>query len=229
MNTVANIILLFAVFFAGSVRTENPKPANADWNNTTLNTAARVNYLSPLEKEMIFEINKLRSNPAEYAREYIAPLAGKYQRRLLYYPGDDPLRTKEGVSALRECVRELKRQNPLPLLYPSLGLSRAANDHVKDQSRTGRIGHQGSDRSNSKDRIERYGSWGISIAENIAYGGMNARQVIIYLLIDDGVRDRGHRKNFLNPDFKRVGVATGSHPEYGNMSVMEFAGAFADK
>ena len=228
MNTVVSFILLFVVFFTGWVKTGNIKPANADWNNSTLNTAARVNYLSPLEKEMIFEINKLRSNPAEYAREYIAPLAGKYQRRLLYYPGDKPLLTKEGVSALKECVRELKKQKSLPLVYPSSGLSNAANDHVKDQSQTGRLGHRGSDNSNSKTRMERYGTWKVSIAENIAYGGMNARQVIIYLLIDDGVRDRGHRKNFLNPDFRSVGVATGSHPGYGNMTVMDFAGAFKD-
>lgn len=229
MNTVVSFILLFVVFFTGLVKTGNIKPANADWNNSTLNTTARVNYLSPLEKEMIFEINKLRSNPAEYATEYIAPLAGKYQRRLLYYPGDKPLLTKEGVAALKECVRELKKQKALPLLYPSPGLSSAANDHVKDQSRTGRLGHLGSDNSNSKTRMERYGTWKVSIAENIAYGGMNARQVIIYLLIDDGVRDRGHRKNFLNPDFRSVGVATGRHPGYGNMTVMDFAGAFKDK
>ena len=229
MNTVVNIILLFAVFFTGSVRTESPKPANTDWNNTTLNTAARVNYLSPLEKDIVFEINKLRSNPAEYANEYIAPLAKRYQRRILYYPGDKPLLTREGISALNECIRELKRQKPLPLVYPSAGLSKAANDHVKDQSRTGQTGHLGSDRSHSKDRIERYGTWGVRIAENIAYGGMNAKQVVVYLLIDDGVRDRGHRKNFLNSDFKQVGVATGIHPGYGNMTVMEFAGKFAEK
>ena len=229
MNSVANIILLFVVFLTSSVKTENINPANTDWNNSTLNTAARVNYLSPLEKEMIFEINKLRSNPAEYAMEYIAPLTGKFQRKLLYYPGDKPLQTKEGASALRECIRELKNQKPLPLLYPSLGLSRAAGDHVKDQSQTGRIGHRGSDHSSSKARIERHGIWKTKIAENIAYGGINARQVVIYLLIDDGVRDRGHRKNFLDPKFKRIGIATGSHPDYGNMTVMDFAGDFIDQ
>jgi uncharacterized protein YkwD len=69
----------------------------------------------------------------------------------------------------------------------------------------------------------------VRIAENIAYGGTSARQVIIYLLIDDGVQDRGHRKNFIQPEFKTVGVSVGFHPEYKTMCVMDFAGFFVDK
>jgi uncharacterized protein YkwD len=211
-----------------AVSADKPEISGLDWDTQILNTAVNVNYLSSLEKEIIFEINKLRSNPAQYARDYITPLASHYQRNILHYPGDKPLRTKEGVQALNECVNELRRQKPLPLVYPSTGLTKAARDHVKDQSRTGQIGHRGSDRSMSKERIERYGDWNIRIAENIAYGGTTARQIVIYLLIDDGVSDRGHRKTFLHPDFKVIGVATGSHPEYKTMSVMEFAGGFIE-
>ncbi len=228
MKKVIIIVLLLGVYsginFAGVVTLPN-----FEGDNSVLNTAVSANYLSQLEKEIVFEINKLRSNPAEYAEKYIAPLAKRYNRNMLYYPNDKPLRTKEGVRALNECVRELKRQKSLPLVYPNRGLSNAAEDHVKDQSRTGRIGHNGSDRSNTKTRIERYGQWNIRIAENIAYGGITAQQIVIYLLIDDGVRDRGHRKTFLQADLKMVGVATGKHPHYGTMSVMDFAGAFIEK
>jgi hypothetical protein len=199
---------------------------NSAWNAAELNTAANANYLTTLEKKIIFETNKLRSNPAKYAEEYIEPLAKNYKRKLLYYPGDKPLMTREGVSALHECVRALKKQSALPVMYPSAGLSKAAEDHVKDQSRSGKTGHTGGDRSTSRQRIERYGDWNIRIAENIAYGGISARQIVIYLLIDDSVKSRGHRKNFLHPDFKVVGVATGPHPTYRSMTVMDFAGSF---
>ena len=228
MKKVIIIVLLLGIY-SGLNYAGNFAIQNFEGDNNILNTAANANYLSQLEKEIIFEINKLRSNPAEYAEKYVAPLAKKYNRNILYYPEDKPLRTKEGVRALNECVRELRRQKSLPLVYPSEGLSKAAGDHVKDQSRTGRIGHFGSDRSNTKTRIERYGQWNIRIAENIAYGGITAQQIVIYLLIDDGVRDRGHRKTFLQPDFKMVGVATGKHPQFGTMSVMDFAGVFAEK
>jgi len=201
----------------------------ADWNYSLLNTAETASYLTPLEKDIILEINKLRSDPARYANNYIAPLAKNYKNKLLYYPGDKPLLTREGVAALHECVRDLKAQSPLPVLFPDIGLSKAADDHVKDQSRTGRTGHTGSDRSGFRERIERYGDWKVRIAENIAYGGSSARQIVIYLLIDDGIKNRGHRKNFLNPDIRLVGVATGSHPSYSVMSVMDFATTFRAK
>jgi len=197
-------------------------------NSDNLNTAANAGYLSPIEKEIIYEINLFRSNPSGYAEKYIAPLAESYKGKLLNYPNDKPIMTNEGVKALNECIRELKKANPVSVVYPSQGLSKAAKDHVKDQSVTGKTGHNGSDRSNSKTRIERYGTWKTRIAENIAYGGISARQVVIYLLVDDGVPGRGHRKNLLHPDFQTVGVAAGKHPVYGEMYVMDFAGSFVD-
>lgn len=199
---------------------------NSGWDIAGLNTAADVKYLTDIEKELILEINKFRNDPKRYAEEYIAPLAEHYDRRILHYPGDHPLMTNEGVSALRECVRVLKKQQPLPIMHPSYGLSRAARDHVTDQSKTGKTGHDGSDGSNMRDRVERYGKWQVRIAENIAYGAKTARQIVVYLLIDDGVRDRGHRVNFLNPDFNTIGVSVGPHPQYNVMSVMDFAGGY---
>jgi uncharacterized protein YkwD len=212
------LIVFMQLFLAGA--------SERSWNIAELHTASEADYLTDIEKEIILEINKLRSDPARYAEEYIAPLAKKFDRKVLYYPGDNPLQTNEGVSAVHECVKELKRQQPLPLIYPSAGLTKAARDHVKDQSKTGKTGHTGGDRSSMRNRVERYGKWHSSIAENIAYGAKTARQIVVYLLIDDGVRDRGHRKNMLNPGFKMIGVATGSHPAYGIMSVMDFAGGY---
>ena len=214
------LIILLQILFINI----SASPPAYTWEISKLNTASDANYLSTFEKKIILEINKLRSDPPRYAKEFIAPLARLYKNKLLYYPGDLPLLTKEGVSALHECVRELKQHRTLPSLYPDYKLTLAARDHVRDQSKTGRTGHLGNDKSSMRDRIERYGKWNTRIAENIAYGGRSAQQIIIYLLIDDGIRDRGHRKNFLNPELKIVGVATGRHPEYEIMSVMDFAG-----
>lgn len=224
MKKRLTFLLIVLTSFTFANETVNDK--NSAWNAAELNTAANANYLTTLEKEIILETNKLRSNPAKYAEEYIEPLAKNYKRKLLYYPGDKPVLTREGVSALHECVRALKKQPALPVMHPSAGLSKAAEDHVKDQSESGKTGHTGRDRSTSRQRIERYGDWDIRIAENIAYGGISARQIVIYLLIDDGVKSRGHRKNFFHPDFRVLGVATGSHPTYRTMTVMDFAGSF---
>lgn len=218
-------ILLFIFFlFHQAVAQYSITDAETETDPDKIISAA--GYLSQPEKDIIIEINLLRADPARYAERHIAPLARHYNRKMLYYPGDKPLLTKEGVSALHECVRVLKQHRPLPLLIPDKGLSMAAREHVKDQSKTGKTGHNGSDNSTMRNRIERYGSWKIRIGENIAYGGINARQIVIYLLIDDGISHRGHRKNFLNPEFRKAGIATGNHPEYGIMSVMDFAGEF---
>nr|WP_319265704.1 CAP domain-containing protein [uncultured Draconibacterium sp.] len=202
---------------------------NEELKDRTLNTAADVNYLSELEKEVVYEINLFRSNPSEYAEKYIAPLAQYYDKKILHYPGDKSIMTQEGVSALHECVRVLKKATPAPVLFPDKLLTKAANDHQNDQAKTGQTGHIGRDRSNSKDRIERYGKWQARIAENIAYGNTSAQQIVIFLLIDDGVKSRGHRANLLQPDFKRIGVACGTHPRYSTMCVMDFAGGMENK
>ncbi len=221
------VIFLLIILSSLPALSRNSKTGHdTGWDARLLNTAASVTYLNQFEKEIIFEINKLRSNPPRYASEYIAPLAEHYRKKILYYPGDKPLLTREGVRALHECVRELKKQPPLPLLYPRKGLSRAARDHARDQSKTGATGHRGADGSGFRDRIERHGDWNVRIAENIAYGGTSAQQVVIYLLIDDGVPGRGHRINFLTPEFKTIGVATEDHPGYNVITVMDFAGNF---
>jgi uncharacterized protein YkwD len=193
-----------------------------------LNTAANVGYLSPIEKEIVLEINRFRANPAAYAKKYIAPLAKHYQRKVLYYPNDQPILTKEGVRALNECVRVLKKATPQSIIFPDKKLTKAANDHQKDQEKTGKTGHTGSDHSNLKKRIERYGKWQVRIGENIAYGNSSARQVVIFLLIDDGVKNRGHRNSLLHPAFNAVGVSFGHHPVYSTMCVMDFAGGMGE-
>ncbi len=67
-----------------------------NYSKTTdkLNTAEKVRYLSFIEKEVIYEINLFRSNPAKYAKDYIAPLAKYYHKKILYYPNDKPILTK---------------------------------------------------------------------------------------------------------------------------------------
>ena len=198
-------------------------------NRNNLNTAANANYLTTLEKEVIYEINLFRANPAQYTEKYIAPLAKYYDKKILHYPNDTPIQTIEGIKALNECVRVLKNATTIPALNPDQKLSNAARDHQRDQQKSGRTGHTGSDQSNLKQRIERYGKWQFTIGENIAYGNSSARQIVVFLLIDDGVKSRGHRTTLLNPNFKLVGVACGKHPVYNTMCVLDFAGGMTEK
>ncbi len=179
------------------------------------------------ERGVLHELNLLRSNPGAYARQYLVPMRGYYQGRLFRRPGMVPILTQEGVSALDECIRVLERSRPVGELAASPGLARAARDHVRDQSASGRVGHTGADGSGMELRISRYGRWLEAAGENISYGYDDPRSIVTALLVDDGVASRGHRRNLLSDRFRVVGIAIGSHRVYRQMCVMDFAGGYA--
>lgn len=194
-----------------------------------LNTAASAGYLNQLEQEVIFELNKVRSDPPRYAKEVMEELKNKYKGKLLTYEGQIPIMTEEGIYPLEECIRVLKKTPPRPLLQPAKGLAKAAQELVQDQQRTGGLGHVSSKGSTPQKRIEKYGVWDICASEDISYGSIDARQIVASLLIDDGVPGRGHRENILNPCTKFAGVAIGDHPKYRVMCVIDYAGGYKSK
>ncbi len=116
----------------------------------------------------------------------------------------------------------------MPPLAFSGGMSQAAADHCADQV-DGATGHGGSDRSNPGARLNRYGVWGVGWGENIAYGKSTARDVVIALIVDDGLRERKHRKNIFSSKFAYAGAAFSTHAKYGAVCSIEFAGAYAEQ
>jgi uncharacterized protein YkwD len=185
-------------------------------------------FLSPLENAVVYEINTARAAPKDYSG-LLEHWKKYYDKNLLKLPGETPILTKEGVGALVEAVQFLRSMKPVPLLTPSKGMSLAAKDHVKDQGRLDAGQHKGSDGSQPWDRVNRYGIWEKSIGENISYGSDKARNIVMYLIIDDGVLSRGHRKNIFNPDFRVTGVACGHHATYETVCVITFAGGYKEK
>ncbi len=107
-------------------------------------------------------------------------------------------------------------------------MSRAAADHCADQANGG-FGHQGSDRSKPGQRIARYGTFSGGWAENISYGKATARDVVLALIIDDGLPARKHRKNIFNPSYNFAGAAFGPHARFRTMCSMDFAAGYAER
>jgi uncharacterized protein YkwD len=200
-----------------------------EWPIKVLDTARDVTYLSNEEKDFILELNKVRYNPAMYSHFDMLWMEVFYSGKNLMIPGKDVYQTEEGKVAFQECIAALKKAEPAPILYPSKGMTKACDLLVYDQSSTGQTGHRGSGNSTPIDRMSRFGTVSGAYAENIHYGDCEPKFILISLLIDDGVRGRGHRANILSKDFNTVGVAIGTHKTYGGMCVNTFSTAYTDK
>ncbi|MCL1815206.1 MAG: CAP domain-containing protein [Treponema sp.] len=196
-----------------------------NWDIAALDTAANANYLTDLEKDIILEMNKARTNPKKYAELYVQPLLKYFSGKNYSVPGRITIVTQEGSAAVNDCIAALSRASNAGVLRPEKGLSLAAKDHVADQGGTGQVGHNGSDKSNPEARMRRYGTFRGSwiLGENIAYGNIAAREIVCSLLIDDGTPDRGHRANIMNRTYSQTGVAYGIHPQYKTICTITYA------
>ena len=75
------------------------------WDLATLDTARNADYLSSVEKDVILEMNKARSNPPLYAELYIAPRTKRFDGKL--YNGS--LMTNEGAKVVNELVQYMSK------------------------------------------------------------------------------------------------------------------------
>ena len=226
MHYIFTAILMFSFQFCFP---ETPLNQNERNWPAELNTAQNIVYLNQLQKDVLFELNKVRSNPKRFAETYMEDLGTAFDGKLFTYPGQLTVRSQEGISPLKECIQFLKKAEPLPILNPAEGLAKASAELVNDQQNHGGIGHIARNGSTPQKRIEKYGDWDVCSAEDITYGSFEARQIVIALLIDDGVPDRGHRKNIMNPCFHFAGVANGGHPSYLSMCVIDYAAVYRTK
>jgi len=174
-------------------------------------------------------INAIRADPKSIVPDLQAMLPhfnGKYFK----VPGTKiNIVTDEGKDAVIETIEQLQHTAPLPPMKEAQGMYFAARDHSVDIGNSGAATHEGSDGSRLCDRIDRYGDWDISIAENIIFDDYKPKTIVFSMLIDDGNASRGHRNNILSPDFKFLGVAVNEHSRFKFVTVVTFAVNFNDK
>lgn len=174
------------------------------------------------------ELTKLRKKPSDYVITLQRHLQS-FTDEFIYTNKDGVfIRTKEGKAAVKEAINVLQSTNPLCAIKPSPLLEKAARCHAMDIFDHSLVGHDGSDGSTSRTRIEKYAMWSGSIGECIDFGSNTPTEIVVSLLVDDGVESRGHRKNLLDPNFKLVGAVLGPHKIYSCACVMDFAGAVID-
>jgi uncharacterized protein YkwD len=204
---------------AGPVVAVAPKSANKP----------SVPFLSPLEVEIIEEMNLARAEPQKYAA-FIEEFKKYYDGNRLMIPGrKKALATSDGVAAVDEAINFLRAAQPVPPLEIVKGMCLAAKDHASDLALKGITGHRGSDGSSPNARVDRYGRWEGAVGETVVYEISTARQIVISLIIDDGVPNRGHRRNIFDANYRVAGVSIHDSSTNGARCVVDYAGGFKDK
>lgn len=205
---------------------ELPREGFANPREETGERPRGVDYAA-LEEAVLDEMNLLRRDPRRYA-DKLAAMRPFYRGNLVVRgEGRPSWATQEGVAALDEAVLALRRApRRLPRLAWADGLARAAKAHARDLGRNDLLGHEGSDGSHPDARVKRQGQWDGMVAENISFGPTDAEEIVMGLLVDDGVPDRGHRDVLLTRELFFAGVGCGPHPSYGATCVADYATTF---
>jgi uncharacterized protein YkwD len=184
-----------------------------DWPIKDLDTGRKETYLSDDEKEIILLINKVRYNPALFAKTYLED------------------RKQNGPYA-KECYNQLLTWKPQEILKPSKALAFAARDHAIDMGEKGAVGHKSTNGDDATARITRYGKFNGYFTgpwENCAYGQSKPLEIVLELLIDNDSESRGHRKNIMQRHIRLIGCSIKPHLLMSYNCVIDFADSIEEK
>lgn len=163
------------------------------------NTAENYGKLSKEEKEVIQITNLFRMHPAKIGDEYLAPYFKKNKKEVNNYT--------------KSLLNDLKKAKPCAALLPEDICMKSALSHAEKMGKSDKTGHDGMSK-----RLKPYGFAG----ENCDYGHDKALDIIMSLMIDEGVPSLGHRKNILDADYTHIGVSIKPHKKYEHNCVMDF-------
>ena len=165
------------------------------WSNAEIkqaNAADSATYLTQSEKEVYYYLNLVRIAPQKFAKLYLKDLQG----------------SKDSYES--SLLRELHTLKPMKALYPERKLFNSAKCHAVESGKRGYTGHD-------RFKCEEYFH-----GECCSYGLNKAKDIVISLLVDQGVKSLGHRRICLRETFSRLGVSIQPHKSWGVNAVLDF-------
>ena len=184
--------------------------------------------LSALELAVVEEINQARNDPQKFVT-YLEEYRKYMKDNVLSLPNKTKLMTIEGMAAIDDAINDLKKMQKGYSFEVSNGLSKVARQQVADLQENVSLRHFGKDGSGLEKRLMKVGFAGNAASENISYRVDTAREVLLNMIIDDGVKSRSHRKNVFSQTFKLFGIACGTASDKTTVCVAEFADAFKER
>ena len=175
-----------------------------------------------IKREVILESNRIRTNPKAYIpilEDYLSNFDGN---QLRLPDKNEILETEEGPMAYKEAIEFLKNQKPINTIEFDEEASKVAQDYSKFLFNSKE--DQLEDESQIQQRVEKYLEYDYSLSENIDFGGCTGIEVIVNLLVDDGVKNRIHRENLFSDKYEYYGVGVFEHPDYEFCTVIDYFG-----
>jgi uncharacterized protein YkwD len=214
MNFFLSIYLIFS---STALFSENSKLSTGaisplslysnEWNDikyNKCNTAVDAAYMSNGEKNVIYILNLIRSNPELFSNTVLKK-----------YPA---LSGKDHLSAnkyyYQSLITTLLELEPQEILYPDSTCYSSAKCHAYTSGISGYVGHE----RRSKDCKTKKHYYG----ECCDYGNSDPLEIVLSLLIDDGVPSLGHR-NICLGGYRKIGVSIQPHSKYGTNTVLDFS------
>lgn len=158
-----------------------------------LETDSGYRQLSQYEKDAVYWLNYVRKQPQQFYHNILTVFLEQFPELKSSYT--------------KSLTNELIHASPVPMLKSSYKLNKVAASHAKDLATTGvSISHASSSGQSFQQRMADAGLLNC-ISENIYEGRPEPLKAIIFLLIDQGVKNVGHRKNILDPDMKFIGIS----------------------
>lgn len=173
---------------------------------------AKPGMAQNLEDEVLILLNLVRTNPKGFIKSHL----------------NDYLQSNNMTqnSYAKSLIEDLKKTEKMSALQFSDPLTKIARMHAVDMGKSGKVGHTSSDGTPFSDRLRNKAKAKGTIAENCDYGNEEPLDIVMSLLIDDGIKSLGHRKNILEPSFNWIGIAIEDHKIYRVNCVMDFAERF---
>lgn len=170
----------------------------------SLNTGKEKKYLTEEEKKVLLFMNMARFNGSLFAETFLADYIAE--------------NNFEKTSYVRSLIRDLNKASGLSPLIPEEDLTAVAQGHATKSGKSGHVGHR-----DFKKRFDPLmGNPYNHVGENCAYGFDRAIDIVITLLIDEGIQGTGHRDNILNEGFNSAGIAIRPHKSYRFNCVTDF-------
>lgn len=175
-----------------------------EWNDLkyqACNTAAAVNYMSDEEKKIIYILNLARSYPKLFCKTVLQQYPEYLDRPEL-----------SDISSFRSLVIKMNLMVPLKPMQPDIKCFNSAYCHAYS---SGQVPYDGHERTDSCLVCQYYNG------ECCDYNNDNALDIVMSLLIDEGVESLMHRKVCFTP-YKTIGVSIQPHKTWDTNAVLDF-------